>query len=465
MARADRQEQWDRPRARSAKTLKAIGTLGAALLVIAATQGPDATSGKSAAPVFTRDVAPVFYRNCTTCHRPGGIGPFSLLSYDTAKSRADDIHDAVSSGYMPPWHADGPHGVFRNDRRLSDEDKQTILKWIEGGTPKGDDKDLPAAPVYPSSWEMGTPDAIVNMPEDFTVPASGTIEYQYFEVPTNFTEDKWVQAVEVMPGARDVVHHVIVFARVPAPPRPANAAPPSAAPAAPAGPRPPPLFVNKPQFRIPEEPPRKDTLHPPPRALGNSIAGTVPGGNMFVFAPGTAMRIRAGTILTFQVHYTAHGHEMKDRTAVGFKFASGPPEEEIRMSSFLNGSFVLPAGAKDVQVPAELEPTQNIRIWGLLPHTHLRGTGWKYTLEKPDGTSEVILDVPRYDFNWQQTYFFATPLEVPAGSKLKSVATYDNSASNSHNPDPTKEVRWGDQTWEEMQFTGFFYSIPRRQAP
>ena len=135
------------------------------------------------------------------------------------------------------------------------------------------------------------------------------------------------------------------------------------------------------------------------------------------------------------------------------------------MGSFLNGALVLPAGAKDVEVPAELEPTQNIRIWGLLPHTHLRGTRWKYTLEKPDGTSEVILDVPRYDFNWQLSYFFATPLEVPAGSKLKSLATYDNSTSNTHNPDPTKEVRWGDQTWEEMQFTGFFYSIPRRQTP
>ena len=422
---------------------------------------------QDSAPVFTKDVAPILYRNCTTCHRPGGLGPFTLLEYDSAKANVNEMKDAVKTGFMPPWHAEGPHGTFRNDRRLSELEKQTILRWIDAGAKKGDEKALPPAPVYPTSWALGKPDVILTMNDEFTVPAAGTVEYQYFEVPTNFTEDKWVQSFEVKPGAREVVHHVIVYARAPSAPTTSAPAPTNAVVSTGAAPtnavpqRP--LFVRKPQYALPEQPARLDTLHPPPRQLGGAIGGTVPGGNVTEFVPGTALRIRAGTILTFQVHYTARGHEMHDRTSIGFKFASAPPDEEIRMGTFVNGSFVLPAGAKDVAVPSELEPTEPIRIWALLPHTHLRGTRWKYTMEKPDGTSEVILDVPRYDFNWQTNYFFATPLEVPANAKIKAVAWYDNSATNKSNPDPTKDVRWGDQTWEEMQFTSFFYSVPSRR--
>jgi len=262
-----------------------------------------------------------------------------------------------------------------------------------------------------------------------------------------------VQAIEVLPGAREVVHHVIVYARVPAPPA---AAPPPAAPAAR------PLFTRKPQYALPSPPPRLDVLHAPPRQIGAVVATTAMGTNVMEFAAGTALRVRAGTVLTFQMHYTAHGHEMKDRTSVGFRFAKEPPKEEVLVGSFVNGAFTLPAGAKDVAVPAELEPTVPVRIWGLLPHTHLRGTRWQYKLERPDGTSSVILDVPHYDFNWQTYYLFATPLEIPVGGKIVSTAWYDNSASNRNNPDPKKDVTWGEQTWEEMQYTGFIYSVPGR---
>lgn len=414
---------------------------------------------QDAVPTFAKEVAPILYANCTTCHRPGGLGPFSLLDYDNARKNAGDIRDAVAGGYMPPWHADGPHGEFRNDRRLSPMEKQTLLRWIQGGAKPGDLKKAPAPPVYPSSWELGTPDAIVTMAEEFHVPASGTIEYQYFEVPTGFTEDKWVSAIEFMPGDRRVVHHVLVYARPPAAPAPAAQA---AAPRPAGAPAPRPLFLEKPEYETPPDPPRRDSLHPPPRRLGTLIGGTAPGTNVMEFPDGTALRLRAGTVLTFQMHYTAHGHPATDRTSVGFRFAKAAPAEEIRMSAFINGAFTLPAGAKDVAVATELEPTETVRIWGLLPHTHLRGTRWRYTLETPDGGSRVVLDVPRYDFNWQTYYFFATPLEIPAGGKLKSVAWYDNSAGNPHNPDATKDVRWGDQTWEEMQYTGFLYSIPGR---
>ncbi|MBL0169838.1 MAG: cytochrome c [Gemmatimonadaceae bacterium] len=462
------------PTARFGKTrvLQLAGVAVVALAGLVGTRPSKTLVAQDAAPTFTKDVAPILYKNCTTCHRPGGLGPFTLLDYDTAKKNVGDIRDAVKTGYMPPWHAEGPHGAFANDRRLSDTEKQTILRWIEAGAKKGDVKALPPAPVYATSWEVGTPDAVVTMPSDFTVPAAGTVEYQYFEIPTNFTEDKWVQAIEFMPGAREVVHHVLVYAKVPPAPGAAEAAAAAAAAAKAAGtppaPRPTPLFVRKQQYEGTEEPPaRIDSRNPPPRQLGTLIGGTAPGTNVMKFPAGTALKIRAGTVLTFQMHYTARGHEMHDRTSVGFKFASAAPDEEIRMAAFVNTALKLPAGAKDVPVNAELEPTQNIRIWGLLPHTHLRGTGWKYTLEKPDGTSDVVLDVPRYDFNWQTYYFFATPLDVPAGSKLKSTAWYDNSATNKSNPDASKDVKWGDQTWEEMQYTAFLYSVnsQRRTAP
>jgi hypothetical protein len=257
-----------------------------------------------------------------------------------------------------------------------------------------------------------------------------------------------------------VVHHVLVYAKVP----PVPGAVPTAPAPRPAGtPAPQPLFLRNRAHALPPEPPRLDTLHAPPRQLGVLIASLAPGMTVMEFPQGTAMRVRAGTVLTLQMHYTAHGHEMKDRTALAFRFAKEMPAEEIFASQFTNGSFTIPAGAKDVAVPAELGIGQPVRIWGLLPHTHLRGTRWQYKVEKPDSSSEVILDVPHYDFKWQTYYMFATPLELPAGSKITSMAWYDNSASNKSNPDPTKDVKWGDQTWEEMQYTGFLYSVPSRR--
>ncbi len=435
-----------------------LALTGVAVLGIATARYDAPLAAQDTAPTFTKDVAPILYKNCTTCHRPGGLGPFSLMDYDSAKANVDDLRDAVRSGYMPPWHAEGPHGTFSNDRRLSALEKSTLLRWIDAGAKQGDVKQAPPKPVYATGWEIGTPDAIVTMTEDFTVPASGTVEYQYFEIPTNFTEDKWVSAIEFMPGAREVVHHVLVYAKVPVHPNAAPAAP------RPAGlPAPRPLFVPKPQYDSPGDPPRQDLRHGPPRQLGVLIGGTAPGTNVMTFPKGTAARLRAGTVLTFQMHYTAHGHERKDRTSVGFRFASEMPDEEMRMSAYINGAFTLPAGQKDIAVTAELEPTEPIKIWGLLPHTHLRGTRWKYSLEKPDGTSQVVLDVPRYDFNWQTYYFFKEPLDVPAGAKLVSTAWYDNSATNKSNPDAGKDVKWGDQTWEEMQYTGFLYTVPSRR--
>jgi hypothetical protein len=328
---------------------------------------------------------------------------------------------------------------------------------------KGDMKNLPPRPEFAGSWTIGTPDLVLSMAEDITVPASGTVEYQYFEVLTNLTEDRWVQAMEILPGAREVVHHVLVYARVPAPvPAPGSPAPPPRPATAPATPPPPPLFIRDRSQGTPDDAPRTDSAHAPPRNLGTLIATEAPGTSIMEFPQGAALLLRKGTILTFQMHYTAHGHTMTDRTRIGFRFAKEPPVDQIFAAAFVNGAFTIPAGAKDVAVPSSLGIGRPVRIWGLLPHTHLRGTRWQYKLEKPDGTSEIILDVPHYDFNWQTYYMFATPLDLAPGSKISATAWYDNSTTNKSNPDPSKDVHWGDQTWEEMQYTGFLYSIPRR---
>lgn len=401
----------------------------------------------SDAPTYTKHVAPIIYRSCTTCHRPGGVGPMSLMTYADVKAAAADIGDAVQSGYMPPWHADNPKGMFHNDRRLSDDEKGVIAKWLEAGAPEGNKADLPAAPVYASEWTIGTPDAVLEMPQPFEVPAKGTIEYQYIEIPTNFTEDKWVKAIEIMPGAREVVHHVIVYARPPAPP--------------PGAPRTPSILFFRDDQHAPPPPPDPSR---PRRRTGPMIAGIAPGTEAHVFPEGTALKLAAGSVLTLQMHYTAHGHAMKDKTRIGFVFAKEPPADEMFATAFTNDAFVLPAGAPNVEVPAEVGFREAVKVWGILPHTHLRGKKWEYRMIHPDGRVEPIFSVPTYDFNWQTYYMFAKPLVVPAGAKIEGRAWYDNSAANPANPDPKVDVRWGDQTWEEMQFTAFLYTVDGRRA-
>ncbi|MEO7962598.1 MAG: cytochrome c, partial [Gemmatimonadaceae bacterium] len=334
-------------------------------------------------PTFNRDIAPIVYANCTTCHRQGGIGPMSLLTYAGAQRAAARIAKAVSSGHMPPWHADAPKGTFSNDRRLSDADKAAILRWIEIGTPEGDAKDLPPAPVYTSDWSIPTPDAVVQMPEEFEVPEHGTIEYQYFEVPTNFTKDMWVQALEIMPGAREVVHHVLVFASTPAPAvkAPGKKEAPERQ-----------LLIFRQDQGLPDPGASADKPPIAGRDPGALIGTTAPGTNVQSFPMGTAMRIKAGSVLTFQVHYTAKGHVMKDRTKVGFVFAKRPPKQEIMATQFVNGMFTIPPGATDYPVTAELGINDSVQVWGIFPHTHLRGKKWQYKIVYADGRAEKILD-------------------------------------------------------------------------
>jgi len=428
---------------------------------------------KTATPTFSKDVAPIFYKNCTNCHRPGEIAPMSLLSYQDARPWAKSIATNVAKSAMPPWHADPSHGEFLNDRRLTDADRDTIVKWATAGAPEGDPKDLPARPSYASEWMIGQPDAVFSMQEDYPVPADGTVAYQYFTIPTNTTEDTWIQAMEVRAGDPKVVHHVIVYAATPPP-----AQPPSTPPAgAQAAPRPAPLFTfaegttNIPagQTGGPPLPPEQRKApgpndRPAPRRMGPAIGGFAPGQFMRVYQEGTAMKLPAGATLIFQMHYTPTGKATTDRTRIGVKFAKSRPQTEVRFASLVNGGLHIPPGAADHRVDAEMTVGQDITLWSMIPHTHVRGKRWIYDVTYPDGRKDTILSVPKYDFNWQTDYVFKQPLKLPKGAKLHATAWYDNSTANKSNPDPTKDVWWGDQTWEEMMYTGFTFSIDAQQS-
>ncbi len=412
--------------------------LGAALLASTA-----AFAAAGTAPTFTKDVAPILFKNCAECHRAGQIAPMSLLTYEQARPWAKSIREKVSRGLMPPWHSVDPHGTFSNDRRLTDLEKNTLINWADAGAPQGDPKDLPAAPKFAEGWEIGTPDVVLSMTKPYAVPASGTIAYQYFSIPTNFTEDKWVQAIEVRPGARSVVHHILVFCR-----EPKGAAPHNTEAA----------FMPV----VPKMPMRGADFG----GQGALIATTAPGTNAMVFEPGSAVKIPAGSTLMFQVHYTASGKAATDQSSVGLIFAKHAPEREIHNSAFVNILLKVPAGASNQAIDSAIEFTQDAHVTALFPHTHLRGKSWEYRLIYPDGRSQVVLAVPHYDFNWQTYYTFAKPLAVPKGSRLEATAHYDNSVNNASNPDPQIEVKWGEQTWQEMQYTGITYYVDRpNEAP
>ena len=406
----------------------------------------------NAIPTFTKDVAPILYKNCAGCHRAGEIGPMPLVTYADVRPQAKAIRDEVGDGNMPPWHADPKHGKFANDRSLTAAERDTLLRWANNGAPEGDPKDLPPVPKFTDGWVVGEPDLVLTLPE-YKVPADGFVEYEYLEVPVELTEDRWIRSLEVRPGNREVVHHVIVHARPAQAERRPSALQFADGMNVPAG------QTGGPVEEGNQKRARGVSRYPRPQRVGVAIGGFAPGTSTLTFEPGTAMLLRKGSTIVVQMHYTTSGKEASDQTKIGLFFAKQPPKEEMRFANLSNGNFVIPAGAPDHIVNAELTTTADITLYRLLPHTHLRGKRWQYTVTYPDGRSDVVLSVPRYDFNWQTDYVFAQPLKLPKGSRILAVAHYDNSAANKANPDPKVDVRWGDQTWEEMMFTGFVYSI------
>jgi hypothetical protein len=414
----------------------------------------------AAAPTFSADVAPIMYAKCVTCHRPGEVAPMSLIMYKDVRPWASSIREKVASRVMPPWHADRQYGTFRNEQSLTQAEIDTIVKWASAGAPEGNPARMPALPKFPEGWQIGTPDVVLEMQTAYQIPAKGEIPYQYFEVPTNFTEDRWMQAGEVRAGDRAHVHHIIVYVREPNPARrpnvmtnrPIMSAAPAAAVVAPPAPR-------------PAAPRAEAGASPVARTGDQMLVNWAVGEDAPVFLPGMAKRIPKGSTLVFQMHYTTNGTPSSDISRIGLIFAKEPPKREVRTGMILNPLFAIPPGAANHEIAAEGTFTEDVNVWSLHPHMHLRGKDMTYTAMYPDGRSEIVLRVPRFDFGWQTDYWLAKPLVLPKGSKLHVSAHYDNSTANRANPDPTATVRWGDQTWEEMMIGFFTYTVEGKAAP
>jgi peroxiredoxin len=431
---------------------------------------------------FHRDIEPILQNKCQSCHRSGQIAPFELKTFEDASSWAGMIGEVVENRRMPPWHANPEHGSFENDRRLTDDERETILAWVDADAPRGNPEDAPPAVEFSGEWQIGTPDAIFEMPKAYSVPATGSVRYQYFLLPTNFAEDRWVQAIEVLPGSRAVVHHVLVFVEDP---------------------------KNRKAWR---------------RETGGGVRGyfgaMVPGERPSVFPEGTAKRLPAGGTLIFQMHYTTNGTPAEDRSRIGLVFSRGEVRHEVKTRSVHETRLRIPPSTSDHTVHAYYPITHDAMLLSLLPHMHLRGSAFRYTAHLPitvsvskdpwelqvsremsrrlrydsasrtltwlgelgekdyesllaafesdsdrkaiekvrrEAKSEILLDVPRYDFGWQNTYRLAEPKLLPKGTVIEAVAVFDNSSSN---PALTRKqwestVRWGEQTWEEM-LIGYF---------
>jgi hypothetical protein len=390
----------------------------AALLALPAFAGP---------PAFFGDVLGILQNRCQQCHRPGEIAPMSFLTYADTRPWAKAIRESVLTRKMPPWFADPNYGHFANERSLSQREMDTLVNWVAAGAPEGDPKDGPPPREWPPGWNISSPDAVFEMPQAFPIPPSGAIEYQYIILPTRLTADKWVDQVEVRPGDRAAVHHAVIYIREPGSP----------------------WLAGKP------------TGAPFALSIVNSLTTSdilmvyTPGNSFDRWKPGMAKKIKAGSDLILQMHYTAHGQRSADRTRVGVVFAKEPPRQAILTLQMGNDKFVIPPGEANHRVSVAGTLPNDALLIGLFPHMHLRGKAFEYQIAGPNGRGETLLKVDNYNFNWQLNYRLAEPRLLRAGTRLICAGYFDNSANNPGNPDPSAEVRFGEQSWEEMMI-GFF---------
>jgi len=380
---------------------------------------------------YTKHIAPILLKRCVECHRPGEIAPFSLTSYKEVFGWAETIQEVIHDGRMPPWHADPKHGQFANDRSMTKAEKKLIDQWVANGAPQGDPKHMPQMPKFVSGWQLSRkPDRVITMRETaYTVPAEGEflrggerrgIRYKYFTVDPKFTEDKWVQMAEVVPGNRAVVHHILVIVRRPG---------------------------------------RRRGLG---IGGGEFLAGYVPGLGAAILPDGMAKFVPAGSKLIFQMHYTPIGSVQKDLSKIGLIFADPKSVKQVVMTTrAVNHRFRIPANAANHRVEASTGSLPfDVKLLAFMPHMHLRGKSFSYEARYPDGSKKMLLNVPNYDFNWQTRYLLSKPKLLPAGTKMHCVAHFDNSEHNLNNPNPNRSVRWGDQTWNEMMIGYFDILMP-----
>jgi Copper type II ascorbate-dependent monooxygenase, C-terminal domain len=413
---------------------------------------------------FSKDVAPIFYKNCVVCHHPNDIAPMSLMTYHDARPWAAAIRQAVIQRAMPPWHADPHVGEFMNDPRLSAKDIATIDAWVKGGAKEGNPKDVPPAPVFKGDWHIN-PDVVLTIPEK-TVAAGNQDDYEYIYVPTNFTEDKWVQAAEVVPGDRRVVHHatvsVISSDKVPQLESTRGHA----------------EKLDQFHFRTgkvnhlkPDAPVSNDGCAPSPDpAIKSFTEGGInhvpaiylPGHLAEVRPPGYALKIPKGAYLQFQIHYSNRlREEAKDRTSIGLVFAKEPVTYEVAQYEIWNNWFRIPPGDGEHRVTSCYTLPKDVQAVAYTAHMHFRGKSMMTEAIYPDGHHQVLFNVPKYDFRWQETYFLKNQFILPKGTKLVTTAYFDNSANNPLNPDPSKAIRWGEPSNEEMM--GFWLAYADTQ--
>jgi len=372
---------------------------------------------------YAEHVAPILQARCVSCHHDGDIGPMDLSSYEDAAAWADMILEVTQNRTMPPWHATPDHAKFANDRSLSERELSTLEQWVEQGVPQGDPTKAPKPIAYSNEWLLPqAPDLVVPMSDSaYRVPSQGVINYQYFRADLKNDQDLWVKGMEIVPGARDVVHHVLVFVRA--------------------------------------KGSRK-------RDLGGArsfLAGYVPGTRAELMLQGYAKRIPANSELIFQIHYTPNGTATEDLSKIGFLFTDpNSVTHEVITTSAVNTGFRIPPRTKGHPVTATLpEKLPECELLSFSPHMHVCGQSFKYTIIYPGKQREVVLDIPHYDFNWQTEYRLETPIQVPSGTRIRCDATFDNSDGNLNNPDPKSWVSWGDQTFEEMMIGYFHYAVKR----
>lgn len=405
---------------------------------VAATEAPGCVLDRPLVAAPTADttyhgrISRIVARHCVECHRDGGVAPFPLDSYDDLIAHAPMVGEVIGRGTMPPWFAaatpaDGEtgrvHTPWANDRSLAVAEKGDLLAWIAGGRPEGDPAEAPARRHFPDGWQIGTPDAIFEFAEPVVVKATGVMPYQTVIVDTHLPEERWVQAIEVQPGDRSVVHHALIHI---------------------AG-------------REAEPGTMRNTAAEERRGFWGEY---VPGQSTLVYPKGFARRLPRGARLRFQMHYTPNGTATTDRTRVGVIYAKAPPQHEVRVAGIVNARISIPPGAANHREEASLELPFDATVIGFLPHLHVRGKACRYELVRGDDDRTTLLDIPRYDFNWQLLYRLHEPLALQRGDTLVFTAWYDNSAGNPANPDPTKAVRWGPQTFDEMLLGYVEYYVP-----
>ena len=360
---------------------------------------------------FSKDVAPLMQEKCGSCHRPGDIAPMAFTSYDDVRPWAKSIRRVVAEGTMPPWHADPEHGDFSNDRSLSDFEKALIHKWVKQGAPLGDAAAMaPLAPIQ-SGWRLGKPDLEVTFAE-VSLDAGGPDIFEDLPMAYKLEEDRWIEKVEVLPGDRRVVHHVIVYVL-------------------------------------------EEGQDSPSGWLGAWAAGMDP----MTFPEGTGRLIKKGSTLIADMHYHPTDEPTKDQTRLGLHFYDEQPSKELVNLWVQNPNFKIPAGDANHEVRSSFTFSQDATVHALLPHMHYRGKDFTYTARFPDGREQVLLQVNDYDFNWQTVYKLAEPLDMPKGSKINCVAHFDNSTGNADNPDPTKDITFGNESFDEMMIGFVDYTV------